>query len=434
MLEAAMVGAVTTEFLEAKRIALNARAQRLSHLTPRRVGLRPQDIPFSPSADHFHAANQRLSAISARIAARLDQLNRICSSRGAEPKLIAAAMLEREIDRARRSFGMFFEIFSQRGSSFARPLAAHDAIAADCYRAVRQAAPDVFAGPLLKPVTYMEHGYSPATQRRGVQLARLLGDRNPFPVIRIPWDRDNPWQAVFLHEVSHNLQADLGLWQENQQAVGNRMMGALRDPSVVSIFRRWHKEIFADLAAILLGGPAAAAGMMIFLSHPSPRVLTYRPGGAHPTGYVRGFLLAEMLDRLGFGQDAANVRRVWRDLYNPGRGHRLPARLLRVQGRAIPEVVDEIAFQPRRALGQRALVDVLPFRRDDQVAIRRGAMQLTAGRLPADLPPRFLVSASSLALASGAPAAELSQRVVTHLSNLAAAERHQPRLWFAAAA
>jgi hypothetical protein len=329
---------------------------------------------------------------------------------------------------------MFFEIFSQRGSSFARALAAHDTIAADCYRAVRTAAPDLFAGPLLKPVTYMEHGYSPATQRRGVQLARLLGERNPFPVIRIPWDRDNPWQAVFLHEVSHNLQADMGIWQENQSAVANRMMGATRDPAVVSIFRRWHKEIFADLAAILLGGSAAATGMMNFLSHPSPRTLTYRPGGAHPTGYLRAFMLAEMLDRLGLAQDAAKARRVWRDLYNPRRGHRLPTGLMRLSGRAIPEVVDEIAFQPRRALGQRALADVLPFRREDQVAIRRGAIELAAGRIPADLPPRFLVSASSLALGAGAPADELSNRVILHLSNQAAAERHQPRTWLAAAA
>ena len=141
-----MASVVTTEFLEAKRIAVTARAQRLARLTPRRVGLRPQDIPFAPSAEHFQAVNQRLAQISARIVRRLEHLQRIWSRRETEPKLIATAMVEREIDRARRSFGMFFEIFSQRGSSFARPLAAHDMIATDCYRAVRAAAPDVFSG------------------------------------------------------------------------------------------------------------------------------------------------------------------------------------------------------------------------------------------------------------------------------------------------
>jgi hypothetical protein len=104
-------------------------------------------------------------------------------------------------------------MFSQRGSIFAPALAAYDTVAVDCYTAVRQAAPRTFGGPLLKPLCYMEHGYSPATMRRGVLLSRLLGEPNPFPVVRIPWDRDRPWQATFLHEVAHNLQADLGIWQ-----------------------------------------------------------------------------------------------------------------------------------------------------------------------------------------------------------------------------
>jgi hypothetical protein len=107
--------------------------------------------------------------------------------------------------------------------------------------------------------------------RRGVLLSRLLGEPNPFPIVRIPWDRDRPWQATFLHEVAHNLQADLGIWQENRQAVIRRLLGTSRDPLITRIYGRWHKEIFADLAALLLGGPAAAWGMAIFLAHPAPR-------------------------------------------------------------------------------------------------------------------------------------------------------------------
>src|SRR6266542_683359 len=101
-----MSTAVTREFLEAKRIALAARTVRLTRLDPRRVGLRPQDLPFAPSADHFQAANRRLAAISARVDGRLAYLNRVWPRSGGEQKLIAAAMVEREIDRARRSFGM----------------------------------------------------------------------------------------------------------------------------------------------------------------------------------------------------------------------------------------------------------------------------------------------------------------------------------------
>jgi hypothetical protein len=315
---------------------------------------------------------------------------------------------------------MFFELFSQRGSAFAPSLAAYDVIAADCYGAIRGAAPLIFRGPLLKPLTYMEHGYSPATMRRGVTLSRLLGEPNPFPVIRIPWDRDNPWQAVFLHEVCHNIQADLGLWHENQQAVGRRLLKAVGHPLITSVYRRWHKEIFADLASILLGGPASAWGMMDFLAHPAPRTLTYRPGGAHPTGYLRALLLEEMVRRMGFEAEAQKMRQVWHALYDPAKGHRMPTPLLTASPQTIHHVVDEIVFQTRRNLAQRALADVIPFSREDEREIRKASETLARGRTPTELPPRFMVSASYYASEKGASLPELSQRVISHLSKMAA--------------
>jgi len=387
------------------------------------VGIRPQDEPYAPSALHFQAANARLEAIDRDVQQRVSQMRRSWRTTTPEQALVYMALVEREVDRARRAFGMFFEVFGQRGSNFAPALAAHDAIAADCYRIIRDTAPLIFRGPMLKPVAYMEHGYSPATMRRGVALGRLLGESNPFPVIRIPWDRDNPWQAVYLHEVSHNLQADLGLWHENEQAVQRRVLRAIGDPLVTTVYRRWHKEIFADLAAILLGGPASAWGMMEFLAHPGSRALTYTPGGAHPTGYFRGLIMAEMLRRMGFGDEAAKVQRVWVRLYDPSRGHRLPAPLLSHSSRTIPQVVDEMCFQPRRNLAQRALADVIPFGREHEREIRRAARSLARGAVPTDLPPRFFVSASHYALSRTTSIPRLARQVIGHLSKLAAGER-----------
>lgn len=387
-------------FLQAKITGLSARLSRLARIDNAFVGLRPQDLPYAPSAEHFRKANARLAAVEQRIRARFEHLRADHGRRSPQRVLVDIALVERELDRARRLFGMFYEVFAQRGTAFGPSLAAHDTIAEDCYSAVRQAAPRLFEGPLLKPVCYMEHGYSPATMRRGVALSRLLGDANPFPLIRIPWDRDQPWQSVFLHEVAHNLQADMGIWQENRQAVLRRVMGRARDPVLASTYGRWHKEIFADLAAILLGGPAAAWGMADFLAHPGPRTTTYRPGSAHPTAYLRVVLLAEMLRRLGFGAEATRLLRVWQGLYRVEQGHRIPAHLMSSAPRVIPEVVDEIAFQTRRNLAQRALVDVIPFGRDDEAAIREGARRLEAGGAPA-LPPRHLVSAAHQALERG---------------------------------
>jgi hypothetical protein len=408
----------TDRFLDRKFLALKARAGRLLELTPRRVGLRPQDLPYAPSRAHFTAANKRLAKIGAIIAHRIAHTEAARDGSDPNQRLTGMAMIEREVDRARRTFGMLFEIFSQRGSDFAPALAAHDVIAADCYAAVRAVLPEIFDGPMLKPLTYMEHGFSPATQRRGVALSRLLGDANPFPVIRIPWDRDNPWQPVFLHEVAHNLQSDMGLWQENATALANRLVTERFDPLVISIFRRWHKEIFADLAALLLGGTASAWGMMEFLAHPGARALTYRPGGSHPTGWFRTLMLAEMLRRMGFADDSAKVEQVWKRLYDPARGHRLPPVLLASASRVIPAVIDEIAYQPRRNLAQHALADVIPFTRQDEARIRRAGIAIASGRLPSDLPPRFYVTASRSALDAGGDPRVVSALVIGHLAGL----------------
>jgi hypothetical protein len=408
----------TRNFLRHKIVALSARLHRLARIDNAFVGLRPQDMPYAPSPRHFAAANERLARVQSRIERRFADLARTWRGTPPERVLIDVALVERELDRARRLFGLFYEVFAQRGTNYGPSLAAHDAIAGDCYTAVREAAPRIFDGPLLKPVCYMEHGYSPATMRRGVHLNRLLGEPNPFPLIRIPWDRDQPWQSVFLHEVAHNLQADLGIWQENRQALVKRMAQFARQPLLVSVYARWHKEIFADLAAILLGGPAAAWGMADFLAHPRPRTLTYRPGSAHPTAYLRVKILAEMMRRIGFAREAAKLAGVWESLYRPGRTHRIPATLLTSADRVIPHVVDEIAFQTRRNLAQRALVDVIPFKRADEAAIRAGARALAQGHDDAvDLPPRFLVSAAHYALGIGKRAPpHLSERVIELLN------------------
>ena len=249
-------------FLDLKTRGVEGRAHLLGRLTPATVGLRPIDRPYAPSAEHFRCREPPAGDDPSRLCTRgCARSPARAGMQASDDRLLALAMVERELDRARRAYGMFFEVFAQRGTASARALAAHDAIARDCYTAVRQAAPQMFAGPLVPPLTYLEHGYSPATMRRGVTLARLLGEPNPFPLIRIPYDRDQPWQAVFLHEVSHNLQADLGLWVENRNTVVHRLAEIGASALSTSIFGRWHKEIFADLAALLLGGPAVAWGM-----------------------------------------------------------------------------------------------------------------------------------------------------------------------------
>jgi hypothetical protein len=169
--------------------------------------------------------------------------------------------------------------------------------------------------------------------------------------------------------------------------------------------------------------------MADFLAHPQPRTMTYRPGSAHPTAYLRVVLLAEMLRRMGFGSEGTRLLRVWQGLYRIEGGHRIPPHLMSSAPRVIPEVVDEIAFQTRRNLGQRALVDVIRFAREDEDAIREGARELERGGAP-ELAPRHLVSAAHQALERGrVPPQRLARLVIGQLTERAApAERAPLRL------
>ena len=168
-------------FLRTRVISLAARSRRLARIDYASTGIRPQDLPYAPSPAHFHAANSRLAAIDRQIARRLETVEREWTHTPPQRVLIDIALVEREIDRARRAFGMFFEVFGQRGSSFAPVLAAHDAIAEDCYTAVREGAPRLLDRTALPPVTYLEHGYSPATKRRGAILVAPAGRGQSVP-------------------------------------------------------------------------------------------------------------------------------------------------------------------------------------------------------------------------------------------------------------
>ncbi len=125
-----------------------------------------------------------------------------------------------------------------------------------------------------------------------------------------------------------------------------------------------------------------------------------------------------MLRRMGFGPDAERLRRVWEQLYNPRRSHRLPVRLLSTSSQLIPQVVDEIAFQTRRNLAQRALTDIIRFTPEDEQAFKAGARRLQRGE-ECDLSPRHLVSAASYALTSGKVAPrQLARQVVEQLNTV----------------
>ena len=63
-------------FLQAKITGLSARLSRLARVDNAFVGLRPQDMPYAPSGEHFRAANARLARVEQRIRTRFAQLEK----------------------------------------------------------------------------------------------------------------------------------------------------------------------------------------------------------------------------------------------------------------------------------------------------------------------------------------------------------------------
>lgn len=320
-----------------------------------------------------------------------DQLGRLLEARG---------RAERQLKAAESIWDWYFEMFSQRSTRFGPWLAAADRIALDCYQTTFTGLGRSRSVPTPPPFSYLETGFTPSTFRRGVALTRLGKRGNPFPVVQIPLHRMvNPWTlGAINHEVAHNLQSDLGMWSVVPRRLRQRLTAERFPRDVVTTWARWHKEIWADLAGLLLGGPAIVASLMDVVAKPRRAAMAYNPLGVHPTPYLRPGISTELLRRLGFGDDAARYDRTWARLYPSAAGSDIPRPLLATIRAARSAVVDEICFRPYQELGGRSLSQVIPYPRTRPAMVVEAAGRLAAGVDPGIIPPRYLIAAARIAL------------------------------------
>jgi hypothetical protein len=293
----------------------------------------------------------------------------------------------------------FFELFGQRQSIYADWLLGCDRIALDCYRYAYLGVGTARSIPAPPPFSYMRTGFSPATFRRGVPLSRLGRQKNPFPLIQLPYHRlVNPWTlGAVLHEVSHNLQNDLDLERAVPKAIALKLLRAKVPRAVVMIWVRWNREIFADLSGLLLGGPAIVGSLMDVVGRSPSSALGFSARGVHPTPYLRGFLSIELLRRMGFPAEAKAYAQAWRAMYPDPRRGNFPPAMLRNAPEVIARVVDAICYTPFSSLGNRCLSQAIRFEPKEQVMIEEAARRLAAGNDPGIIPERFLIGATRVA-------------------------------------
>jgi hypothetical protein len=296
----------------------------------------------------------------------------------------------------------YFELFGQRQSRYARWLLSCDRIALDCYRAAYLGLGTARSIPAPPPFSYMRTGFSPLTFRRNIRLKRLGKQLNPFPLVELPYHRMvNPWTlGAVLHEVSHNLQSDLGLSKDVPRCIALRLLRGGIPRGTAMTWTRWNREMFADMAALLLGGPEVLDSLMDVIGRGTEAVAAFNPRGVHPTPYLRLFLSAELLRRMGFTRQADAYRTAWKRIYPEAAGT-IPLPILETFSKACELAVDAMCFQPYASLGNKSLVQVIQFGEKEQQMIEEAARRLSAGTDPGIIPERFVIGAARFALDRG---------------------------------
>lgn len=361
----------------------------------------------APTEGHVQAVNQLLGMLRRYLIEHSRVMNGLIKRALAEPRqpLLTQVVTHKHRAHARvqqieKIWDFYFELFGQRQSPYGPWLLSCDRIALDCYQTAYLGIGQARSVPAPPPFSYMRTGFGPATFRRGIRLKSLARKMNPFPLVQLPYHRlVNPWTlGAILHEVSHNLQSDLGLSLAVPRAIARALLTAGMPQSVVKTWVRWNRETFADLSGLLLGGPAVVASLMDVVGRAPAIVYGYDPNGVHPTPFLRVQLSAELLRRMGFVEEATRYRNAWLRLYpRPGPGV-FPAELLRTAEEAMARVVDAICYRPFAELGGKKLSEVFRFAPKDQILIEEAAGRLGRGTDPGIVPERYLIGAARFAL------------------------------------
>jgi hypothetical protein len=361
----------------------------------------------APSQGHIQVVNDLMNSLRNRLTQLTRLVNDNTERATLEPTTPHLQQLVHAKERAHnwvqaveRVWDFYFELFGQRQTQFGDWLYGCDRIALDCYQAAYRGLGTTRSVPAPAPFSYMRTGFSPATFRRGIPLRRLGQQLNPFPLIQLPYHRlVNPWTlGAVLHEVSHNLQNDLGLARAVPRRVARRLLRAGMDPFVAGVWTRWNREIFADLSAVLLGGPAIVGSLMDVIGRSVDATMTFSARGPHPTPYLRTLISVEALRRMGFHSEAEDYRRVWLKIYPNPDGGNIPPSILETFPEANRIVVDAMCFQPFPSLGKRSLARVMNFGEKDQDMIEEAARRVATGTDPGIIPERFMIGAARVAL------------------------------------
>jgi hypothetical protein len=388
------------------------RAQSIN-VTRHAAALRPfkraefGDGQAAPSEGHIQVVNQLITKLRRgllKMSGKVHDSIATASEKPTSPRLqhVVASKdkAHRWVQGIEKIWDFYFELFGQRQGKYGDWLLSCDRIAMDCYQAAYTGLGVARSVPAPPPFCYMKTGFAPATIRRGMRMRRIGKQMNPFPLVQLPYHRlVNPWTlGAVMHEVSHNLQNDLGLSKDIPRQVGLQLLKADMGRFVSQVWVRWNREMFADMSALLLGGPEVVGSLMDVIGRAPAAVFGFNPRGPHPTPYLRLLISSEMLRRMGFNREAQQYARAWTRIYPNPRAGTIPRKVVETFPKACAVAVDAMCFRPYPSLGNKSLSQVIRFEKKDQAMIEESAKRMAAGVDPGIIPERFLIGAARIAL------------------------------------
>lgn len=231
-------------------------------------------------------------------------------------------------------------------------LADADAIAGSLLEPIQQfAAAQAISLPESRPITV------PAQPGGEAIWMGLLPER--FPILFVPADflSDLYRYASVPHEIGHLLWRDVpGLAQQVHAASGfsfQRGMITVRNGrihgTIDQLYTAWMPEIFADMAAVLLLGPAGLRGLAHSFASPDEprRVISVgsRSGqyDEHPPSHLRVHLAGHLLYAMGFDRESKVILASWDAQHGPPEHFAIP-----VEGGGHVQIGVESLLEPGR--------------------------------------------------------------------------------------
>jgi hypothetical protein len=172
-------------------------------------------------------------------------------------------------------------------------------------------------------------------------------------------------------------------------------------PERIQVWAKWQGEVFADLVALQLGGPAFADTLASLLLLPEAYVIHYQADDPHPTHYLRILVNAAYIRTLAPGSEKSEEHAValetwWKSFY--GEQTHFQEYIA-----DLPHLFRALMDTPLEPLKGKTVRSLLPFSAEDDLRIRAATRYLLTGQdRPQTIRPRHCVSAARLAVTEAA--------------------------------